>query len=132
MDERLVFSLCVLFQLRLSKANEQLECEKREFALLLEKRDREINNMNGMSALSSRDFNHLSPNQTINPFPNDRFYSSKLKEFGDNYFEFDGNGRRFSNCSLRAISAFPAVFSKELYCRHVKTRACLGKGLERL
>ena len=32
------------------------------------------------------------------------------------------------NCSLRAISSFPAVFSIVLYCRHVKTRACLGKG----
>ena len=32
------------------------------------------------------------------------------------------------NCSLRAISPFPAVFLKDLYCRHVKTRACLGKG----
>ena len=32
------------------------------------------------------------------------------------------------NCSLRAISPFPTVFSKDLYCRHVKTRACLGKG----
>ena len=29
---------------------------------------------------------------------------------------------------LRAISPFPAVFSKDLYCRHVKTRACSGKG----
>ena len=27
-----------------------------------------------------------------------------------------------------AISPFPTVFSKDLYCRHVKTRACLGKG----
>ena len=30
------------------------------------------------------------------------------------------------NCSLRAISPFPTVFSKDLYCRHVKTRACFG------
>ena len=41
-------------------------------------------------------------------------------------------GRKHSgkrrNCSLRAISPFPAVFSKDLYCRHVKTRACLGEG----
>ena len=36
------------------------------------------------------------------------------------------------NCSLRAISPFPAVFSKDLYCRHVKTRACMGKGLPHL
>ena len=34
------------------------------------------------------------------------------------------------NCSLRAISPFPTEFSKHLYYRHVKTRACLGKGLE--
>ena len=27
--------------------------------------------------------------------------------------------------------SFPKVFSKDLYCRHVKTRACLGKGYER-
>ena len=31
------------------------------------------------------------------------------------------------NCSLRGISPFPTVFSRDLYCRHVKTRACLGK-----
>ena len=32
------------------------------------------------------------------------------------------------NCLLWAISPFPTVFSKALYFRHVKTRACLGKG----
>ena len=32
------------------------------------------------------------------------------------------------NCSLQAISPFPTVFSKDLHNRHVKTRACLGKG----
>ena len=32
------------------------------------------------------------------------------------------------NCSLRVISPFPIVFSKDLYCRLIKTRACLGKG----
>ena len=32
------------------------------------------------------------------------------------------------NCSLQATSAFPTVFSKDLYGRQVKTRACLGKG----
>ena len=36
-------------------------------------------------------------------------------------------GKR-TNCSLRAIFPFPTLFSKDLYCRHVKTRACLGKG----
>ena len=28
----------------------------------------------------------------------------------------------------QAISSFPTVFSKDSYCRHVKTRACLRKG----
>ena len=32
------------------------------------------------------------------------------------------------NCLLWAISLFSAVFSKDLYCRQVKIRACLGKG----
>ena len=32
------------------------------------------------------------------------------------------------NCLLQAISPFPTVFSKDLYSRHVKTRACFGKG----
>ena len=36
------------------------------------------------------------------------------------------------NCSLRAISPFPTVFSKDFYSRHVKTRACLGKGYRSL
>ena len=33
----------------------------------------------------------------INPFPNDKFLdSSKLIEFADDNFKFDGNGRKFS------------------------------------
>ena len=32
------------------------------------------------------------------------------------------------NCSLRVTSPFPTLFSKDLYCRHMKIRACLGKG----
>ena len=35
---------------------------------------------------------------------------------------------KWRNCSLRAISPFPTMFSIDLYCRHVKTKACLGKG----
>ena len=31
------------------------------------------------------------------------------------------------NCSLRAIYPSPAVFPKDLYCRHVKTRAFWGE-----
>ena len=33
------------------------------------------------------------------------------------------------NCSLRAISPFPTVFSKDLYWRHVKNQGLFGKGL---
>ena len=32
------------------------------------------------------------------------------------------------HCRKRRISPFPTVFSKDLYCKHKKTRACLGKG----
>ena len=65
--------------------------------------------------------------------------SSKLTEFADNTLKFNEDGSKFiqmgrkhsgkrRNCSLRAISTFPTVFSKDLYCRHIKTMACLGKG----
>ena len=74
------------------------------------------------------------------PFPKRQILdSSKLKEFADDNFKCYENGLKFSkqventgekrrNCSLRAISPFPTVFSKDLFCKHVKTRACLGKG----
>ena len=75
------------------------------------------------------------------PFPKRQILdSSKLKDFAEDSFKFDDNGRKFSekgrkhcgerrNCLLRAISPFPTVFSKDLYCRHIKTRACLENGL---
>ena len=58
--------------------------------------------------------------------------SSKLKEFADNNFKFDGNGRKFSKrvgntegkgeiARYEQFLLFP-VFSKDLYCRHVKSK----------
>ena len=53
--------------------------------------------------------------------------SSKLKEFADENFKIDKMGEKFPkwvenkhgekmrNCSLRAITPFPTVFSKDLY-----------------
>ena len=63
----------------------------------------------------------------------------KLKEFAKDIFKFDENGRKFSkhvenimgkgeNSSLRTISPFLTLFSKDLYSWHVKTKGCLGKG----
>ena len=65
--------------------------------------------------------------------------SSKLKEFADDSCKLlwkwqkaiqtdRKHWEKRRNCSLWAISPFLAVFSKDLYCRHVKTRACLGNG----
>ena len=64
--------------------------------------------------------------------------SARLKDFADDNLNLmnmtisSPKGRKHCgkrrNCSLRAISPFPTVFSKDLYCRLVKTRACLGKG----
>ena len=53
-------------------------------------------------------------------------------------FQFDKNGRKgrkhygkMRNCSLRAISPFPTVFSKGLFPRGVKRRHCVGMGKEK-
>ena len=66
------------------------------------------------------------------PLPKRQIWdASKLKEFADDNFNLNENSKKFSqwaensgkgwNCSLRAISPFPTVFSKDLCCRHVKT-----------
>ena len=61
-----------------------------------------------------------------------------MKEFADNNSKFKENDRKFSkmlkkkkkkeNKEIHAISPFPTVFSKDMYCKHIKTRACLGNG----
>ena len=65
---------------------------------------------------------------------------SKLKEFAsDDKFQLDENGGKFCKwlensagkgeiCSLQAISPLTNVLSKDIKYRHLKTRACMGKG----
>ena len=58
---------------------------------------------------------------------------SKLKEFADDNLKVDENGRKFSKWIEDTVRKgeflfFPTVFSKDLYYRGVKTRACLGTG----
>ena len=65
------------------------------------------------------------------PFPNWQILdSSKLDEFADDNFEFNENGDKFSKKVGNTVgkAEIPTVFSKDLFCRHIKTRACLGKG----
>ena len=73
------------------------------------------------------------------PCPNDKFWIFPNKKWLQTatltlmkLAESSPNGRKHCgkrrNCSLRAISSFPTVLSKDYYCRHVKSRACLGKG----
>ena len=64
-----------------------------------------------------------------------------MKEFADDSFKFDENGRKLSkqvkkkkhcgkrrNCLLRTISPFPTVFLKGGFPRGVKTCHCVGMG----
>ena len=61
---------------------------------------------------------------------------SKLKEFADDNIEFDENDKKFSKedygkgeiARYEQFLVFPTLFSKDLYRRHIKTRACFGKG----
>ena len=77
----------------------------------------------------------------FNPFPKRQILDFiKLKEFADDNFKFDENGRKFSsrkycgkrrNCSLRASFPISIVFSKYLNCilQTRKTKGLYGKGL---
>ena len=53
------------------------------------------------------------------------FKPLQQKEFADGNFKFDENGRKFSRWVETIVGK---AQTKDLYCRHVKTRACLGKG----
>ena len=75
----------------------------------------------------------------ISPFPKRQILDSpKLKEFEDDKFEFDENGKKSSKrvenavgereIACKAMSPFPTVFSKDLFYGHIKTKDCLGKG----
>ena len=66
------------------------------------------------------------------------FCSSKLKEFADNNFKFDENGRKFFKwventegkgeiAHYKQFLLFP-VFSKGLFPRGVKRCCCVGMG----
>ena len=74
----------------------------------------------------------LTPSQLTN------LDSFKLKEFAHDYLKFDENSRKFpkqveNNVGKEEIAwyeqflLFPHCFQIDVYCRHVKTRACLGK-----
>ena len=65
--------------------------------------------------------------------------SSKLKQFADDNLKFDENGRKFSKrvenivgkgeiAHYEQFLLFSSMFSEDFYCRHIKIRACLGKG----
>ena len=63
----------------------------------------------------------LSANAT-EPFPKQQIFdSSKMKEFADDNSKFDENGRKFSKWVENNMG-------KDLNCRGVTPRACLGKG----
>ena len=75
----------------------------------------------------------------LNPFPDNKFSThSRLKEFADNNFKLIENGGKFSKRVENTVGKGEiarneqfflfSMFSKDLYCKHVKTRACLGKG----
>ena len=63
-----------------------------------------------------------------------------MKEFADDNFKFDGNGRKFSKwveniVGRGEIASYvqflffpPTMFLKDFYCRHINTWVCLGKG----
>ena len=49
----------------------------------------------------------------------------QLKEFADDNFKFDENERKLSKLVENTVGKGEI---EDLYCRHVKTRDCLGKG----
>ena len=75
----------------------------------------------------------------MNPFPKRQILdSSKLKEFADDNIKFDENSGKLSKrventegygeiARNEQFLFFPQCF-QDMYCGHVKTSVCLGKG----
>ena len=66
----------------------------------------------------------------INPFQTTNFRLFQTERVADNNFEFHENSRKLSKLvesivEKGEIAPFPTVFSKDLYYRHIKTRAYL-------
>ena len=51
-----------------------------------------------------------------------------MKDFADNQSEFDENGMKFSKRVGNTVGKGEIARYEDLYCRHIKTRAFLGKG----
>ena len=79
-----------------------------------------------------------SSNELTLPQTKKNLNCSKLKAYADYNFKFNLKWQKFFksiendvgkiiNCLLQAISPFPTVFSKDLSCRNIKSRACLGQ-----
>ena len=88
-------------------------------------------------------WSRLKNMRLISPFPKRQILdSSNIKEFADDISKFYENGREFSKRVENAVGKeeiarkeqflhFPQCLKKKkknMYCGHVKTRACLGKG----
>ena len=85
--------------------------------------------------LPNRDHKRIKTGQILscfNPFPKRQILDlSKLKEFADDSFRYEENGRKFSKRVGNTVGKGEIaryVFSTDLYDRHVKTRVCLGRG----
>ena len=79
--------------------------------------------------MSNGSVSPASHDLALSPYPKRQTLdSSKLNEFAVDNFKSDENGGKFSIRVENTISPFLTLFSKDLYCRHVKARACLGKG----
>ena len=95
---------------------------------------------------TSQTSNHLATQKGIlfcSPSPKQILVSPKLKEFAENNFNFDENGRQLSKWVEKTVGngeiahceqflLLPQLFPHDLYCRHVKSRAFLrkSKGIE--
>ena len=65
---------------------------------------------------------HVNPSQTTN------ISLFEIEKLADHNFNFDENGRKFSELAKITVEKGEIarhVFSRDLYCGRVKTRACL-------
>ena len=64
-------------------------------------------------------------NSPLHPLPDDKFYSSKLKEFADDNFKTDENGKKLSKWIENTVGKGEIAYYKQfLLCPQCFQKAC--------
>ena len=68
----------------------------------------------------------------LNPLPDDKFHSSKLKEFADDNFKFDENGRKLSKRVENTVEKEKLLVTSNFSFSHSVFKRLVSQGRQKV